>query len=172
MFLSDQDDVWLPGRRNAFLSEFASHPSAELVISDLCVIDADSSILAESFMSLRGGFHGGPFSTLVKSRYIGCAIAVRRSLLAVALPIPQWAPMHDSWLGLIASVQRRARYIPTQTILYRRHGSNASPSRHRAFPLMLKDRAGLIAALVLWLLKHRRVIVGLLPCRLHARPPA
>jgi glycosyltransferase involved in cell wall biosynthesis len=127
IFLADQDDVWLPGKRAA-LAE-ALHDAA-VAVSDAQVIDGEGAIIAPSFMALRGGFRAGLAATLIRNRYLGCAMAFRRELLEVALPIPAGVPMHDMWLGAVSGLVGRTVYIDRPLMQYRRHEANVSPWRH------------------------------------------
>jgi len=154
VFLCDQDDVWLPGKRAAFVAAFEADPRVLVVVSDAELIDAEGEVTAPSFMRLRGGFHGGVWSTLVKNRYLGCAMALRRELLAVALPIPSTVPMHDMWFGALASVVGRVHYLALPLIQYRRHGGNVSPARAQGWWRILRWRAMLLKLLTLRLLAH------------------
>jgi glycosyltransferase involved in cell wall biosynthesis len=148
VLLADQDDVWLPGKRDAIVAAFERHPSAQVVVSDAQVIDAHGSLSMPSFMATRGGFRPGLFSTLWKNRYLGCAMAVRRQALAAALPIPRRVPMHDMWLGTVGSLIGDVVYLSTALIRYRRHGDNASPSRPQGIVRMLRWRWALVISVV------------------------
>jgi glycosyltransferase involved in cell wall biosynthesis len=149
VFLCDQDDVWLPGKRNLVVAEFDSDQRVLIVISDAEVIDSNDRILASSFMATRGGFKGRLCHTLVRNRYLGCAMAVRRELVNAALPIPASAPMHDMWLGALGSVLGQVRHIAFPLIRYRRHGGNVSPSHRQTWPRMLRWRLALFGAVVI-----------------------
>jgi glycosyltransferase involved in cell wall biosynthesis len=162
VFLSDQDDVWLPGKRSAFAREFVSDPAVCLVISDAEVIDATGRLTAASFMATRGGFDGSLIGTLWRNRYLGCAMAVRKRLLDIALPIPRLVPMHDMWLGLIGRSTGRVVYLPKPYLRYRRHGNNLAPDRSRSPWRLLRWRAALLSMLGLRLLAVRSGF--------HARP--
>lgn len=148
IFLCDQDDIWVAGKRSAFQSTFEHNRQCLLVISDAQVIDAEDSVLALSFMATRGGFRGSVFDTLLKNRYLGCAIAIRSSLLKKALPIPDLVPMHDMWLGVIGSLTGQVHYLSTPYIKYRRHGGNLSPESSQSFSRMLKWRLALFYCIV------------------------
>ncbi|PKO82075.1 MAG: alpha-L-Rha alpha-1,3-L-rhamnosyltransferase [Betaproteobacteria bacterium HGW-Betaproteobacteria-13] len=124
VFLCDQDDVWLPNKRAVFLEALAV---ADLVVSDCRVTDADLNERASSFFSLRAS-GPGLLRNLWRNGFLGCCMAFRRSLLQRALPFPTGLPMHDTWLGLVASTTGRVRFVPEVTLLYRRHGGNASPT--------------------------------------------
>ena len=147
IFLCDQDDVWLSGKRAAFVAAFERDPRTLVVVSDAQLIDASGSVTAPSFMATRGGFRGGILSTLVRNRYLGCAMALRRELLVAALPIPRSVPMHDMWLGALGSILGRVHYISAPLMQYRRHGGNVSPSRRQGWLRMLRWRLSLLLAL-------------------------
>ena len=149
VFLCDQDDVWLPGKRAAFAAEFALDPAVGVVISDAEIIDQNGTVVSRSFMRTRGGFKPGVFDTLWKNRYLGCAMAVRRSVLRIALPFPAGLPMHDMWLGVIGAMVGRVSYISQPYLQYRRHDRNATPVCSRSSLLqMLWWRATLCARLM------------------------
>jgi glycosyltransferase involved in cell wall biosynthesis len=147
VFLSDQDDLWAPGKRDAFVAEFEADPLCSIAISDASVIDADGRQIAPSFMASRGGFRGGLMHNFVRNRFMGCAMAMRASTLRAALPIPESAPLHDVYFGLIGSLTGTVHYLERPYLLHRRHGSNASPSSRTGWRQIIKWRVGLLRAL-------------------------
>lgn len=155
VFLADQDDVWLPGKRQALVDAIAADARNVLAIGDAEIVDGDGARVAESFMRGRGGFRGSLFATLVKNRYLGCALAFRRELLARVLPIPEDVPMHDMWIGALAACTGRVVYVDRVLMAYRRHGDNASPSRRADVGTMLRWRWCLLKNVVLRLLRAR-----------------
>lgn len=146
LFLSDQDDRWLPGKREAMVE--ALEGGALLVVSDARIIDADGRLIAESFMARRHGFRGGVVSTLIRNRYLGCAMAFRRELLADVLPIPATVPQHDMWIGILAAARGTVVYLPTPLIEYRRHDGNLSSLRRASWARMLVWRWRLLTLLI------------------------
>ena len=129
IFLCDQDDIWMPGKRAAYVAEFERDSAICVVISDSEVIDSEGRVIAASFMASRGGFNGSVSSTLWRNRYLGCAMAIRRSVLEIALPFPANVPMHDMWLGALGAISGRVSYLPQPYMQYRRHRNNLTPSR-------------------------------------------
>ena len=129
LFLSDQDDLWLPGKVNTITEAFATNPEITLVASDAKVIDKDGLVVADSFFSQRGRFSAGIVHNFFKNKYLGCTLAFRKTMLTYFLPIPRDVPMHDMWIGLINTLHGKTHYITQPLIIaYRRHGSNLSPS--------------------------------------------
>lgn len=115
VFLSDQDDVWFPGKITKVLAAF-DRPSVQVVVHDLINTHAD---LGHEGVTLLGNILalGLSESDLIP----GCATAIRRSWLDVALPTPN-AIAYDAWLhGLSGRVGAR-RVIAEPLAYYRRHG--------------------------------------------------
>jgi len=151
LVLADQDDVWMPDRlarvRHAF-TRSAHIPMC--LVADGIRIDGEGRTIAPSNLDVLG-FRPGLWKNLGRNSFMGCTMAIRRELLAVALPFPAGIPMHDSWLGILAGwvgtveVDRRISYA------YRVHGRNLS---HQKRPVMRKflDRVILAKALLLRLL--------------------
>jgi glycosyltransferase involved in cell wall biosynthesis len=146
VFLADQDDVWLPGKRDALAAALQS--GAILALSDASVIDGEGREIERSFMARRGGFRGSFAATLVKNRFLGCAMAFRRELLEDILPIPAEVPMHDMGIGALASLRGRVAYIDRPLMQYRRHGANVSPERRASIGQMLAWRSRLLSLVV------------------------
>lgn len=126
VILSDQDDVWLPGRLDLIherLDEESGRVS--LIMMDGEIIDADGNRLEESIFSVnRVG--AGILKNIYDNTYTGCCLAFTRPLLEIALPFPQRVPMHDMWLGILAEIFGRVEFVPVKTICYRRHNANTS----------------------------------------------
>ena len=124
IFLSDQDDVWLPDRiklMKTYLDNYC------LVISDCKIVDSLLNVTNESFFKLCNSGKGF-WKNLIKNSYIGCCMAFKKDLLKYVLPFPKNLPMHDIWIGLLAELNGDVLFIDTPLLLYRRHGTNASSS--------------------------------------------
>lgn len=122
--LSDQDDVWCPGRLAAVHTSLENH---QLSLVGLAFVNENLEPLCcpvairQPVLSLS--------STLLRNGYTGCSMAFRRELLRVILPFPARVPMHDWWIAAVALGMRAPIHISkVELILYRRHGANVSPT--------------------------------------------
>jgi glycosyltransferase involved in cell wall biosynthesis len=131
-FLCDQDDSWLPQKITdslEIMQRLESQWGAEtpiLVHSDLSVASEQLEVLHPSFWrshnldpacnSLR--------HLLIRNHITGCTVAINKALREIALPIPQFAFMHDWWLGLVAAAFGKIAYLKQPTVLYRQHQQN------------------------------------------------
>lgn len=147
IILSDQDDVWLPGRLEAVLPYLRDY---DLVICDCTVVDRDLNIISPSFYRLN---NSGPglLKNLTSNSYQGCCMAFRKSVLELALPFPANIPMHDWWLGLVAELYGSVFFLHQSGLLYRRHDANQSSTTQVSsigLPTRIRWRLGLIIALI------------------------
>lgn len=123
IFLSDQDDVWLPGKVEAVLREIER--GACLVLHDARVTDESLQVTAPSFFALHGS-RPGYLRNFVRNSYMGCCMAFTRAVRDKALPFPDGLPMHDQWLGLTAERCGKVCFLPQPLLLYRRTGENVT----------------------------------------------
>ena len=120
IFLSDHDDVWLPGRVERCLEELRK---ADLVVTDCQVVDESLQILYPSLFKLYG-LREGLWHNLLRCGFYGSLMAMHRSVVERAKPWPKNDELikHDWWLGIVAEKTGTVRFISdTQYVLYRRH---------------------------------------------------
>lgn len=128
IFLCDQDDIWLPSKIDEMILILQEY---DLVVSDCIVVDKDRNVILRSYfrhLSSRKGF----FKNLYRNSYLGCCMAFRRSVFDYALPFPKHIAMHDIWIGLSVELHGTSFFLEKPLSLYRRHGSNASPSSEKS----------------------------------------
>jgi len=122
IFLSDQDDIWLPDKVSISISALQQF---DLVVSDCYVTDKELKISHDSFFRLNNS-QQNKWKALIRNPYLGCCMAFNRSVLNKALPFPDKIPMHDIWIGNVAAFHFKVKFITQKLIYYRRHGLNAS----------------------------------------------
>lgn len=127
VFLSDQDDVWLPDKIRTVVSAFETHPEALVVLNDKIITDEDLVPSGSTMLTNIRGF-GSPDSCFVA----GCCAAFRRQWLDFALPIPEGPPAHDSWLLGLAHRLGKVEILEKPLQYYRRHSKNVSQNSYSA----------------------------------------
>lgn len=152
IFLSDQDDVWTPGRVRLMLDSMEADPKALMVASNFDLIDAQGKDVGQfrklgavkpySWLQIASIFAG-------KSPYFGCTFLLRRRALKYCLPIPEGIESHDIWFGLIASMLGGVINLPGATLKHRVHDSNVTVRKRRALTVILKSRLVFARALAL-----------------------
>jgi glycosyltransferase involved in cell wall biosynthesis len=128
IFLSDQDDIWLPGRV-ALMTEALQ--TALLATTNFEWIDQDEQPLRVSHDGVLPEDSSRHFKNIVdifvgKTTYFGCAMAFRRELVPLILPIPDYVESHDWWVALAGNLAGSNVHLSDKTFLKRRHGNNAT----------------------------------------------
>ena len=129
IFLSDQDDIWMPTKVETML---AALQSADCVVSDCEVVDGELHTIDASFYHRNRTRSGRFYNLLIHNGYSGCCMAFNRRVLERSLPLPADMPMHDIWIGNVAAFFFTLRFIPEPLIRFRRHGGSASSAGHKS----------------------------------------
>jgi hypothetical protein len=132
LFLCDQDDVWHPEKLATLAAAFEARAGLLLLCTDARRVDEDGlglvhslfEVLKVSRTELRRIHAGQGFDVLLRrSLATGATVALRRALLADALPLPAgW--VHDEWLAIVAAALAGFDCIERPLIDYRQHGRN------------------------------------------------
>ncbi|WP_248241231.1 glycosyltransferase [Microbacterium kunmingense] len=154
IFLADQDDVWVSGRRAVLLGAL---DDADLAASNLRLLHSGdplpSPITRRPWMLSASSSARWTWNRLRIllgiAPYYGCAMAMTRSFSDLARPFPRFlTESHDLWLAILANTQHSVRHVETATLLRRIHDSNSSPSRPRGVAPALRSRIMLIRAVL------------------------
>jgi glycosyl transferase family 2 len=122
--LADQDDDWYPEKLAALL---AGRGEAELVYSDMRIVDEAGRTISETFWQGRRNNHTDLASLLLSNTVTGAAALFRRALLDLALPFPPplGDPFHDQWLAAVALASGEIAYVDRPLYDYVQHGGAA-----------------------------------------------
>ncbi len=132
VFLSDQDDVWLPGKVDRVLQEFQQ--GADLVLHDSTIVDAQGYTVCQSTFECRQPSMN-PLRVLFMYYFQGAAMAFSKQVKEDVLPFPSLPICHDHWIGINAFFRKRKiAIVRKQLLLYRRHGNNVSVAGTRESP--------------------------------------
>ena len=134
MMFADQDDVWktdklqLSVKKMITMEQMYGKRTPLLVHTDLTIVDANLNILNQS----RYAMHDinparNQLQHLIEQGIVyGCTLMANRSLLDLIDEKPNLDVMHDTWLSLLAAAFGAIGFVEEQTVLYRRHGGNAT----------------------------------------------
>ena len=141
VFLSDQDDVWAPGRHELMIAG----------LRDTLVVAGNHSILGRNgarlwYPPLKPRMDRTPlrnlFAVLIGYRpYFGCAMGFRREAVASILPMPGYLhESHDVWIAITGNVRQSMRHLDEVVVERRLHGANQTPLGIRSLGTILGAR--------------------------------
>lgn len=128
---SDQDDYWIPEKLTEIENVF-NEKDIDLVFSDGDVVDSNLKSVGYTILDTKGITRkkrndiqkGNLYRHLLKYNIVtGATIAVRKSFIKKILPFPQFW-VHDAWISMIASENKRYHFIDKSLIKYRIHENN------------------------------------------------
>jgi glycosyltransferase involved in cell wall biosynthesis len=125
--LLDSDDVWPRDKVRRQLEALQARPEALLAYGDMTVIDADGTVLQDSWLEGDTPPSGSGLGPLLRGNpAMGSTILFRASLIDREQPIPAGIEFVDWWLILHAAEIAEILYLPEPKTLYRFHGGNQS----------------------------------------------
>jgi glycosyltransferase involved in cell wall biosynthesis len=130
IFLSDQDDIWFPNRLKFMLSEIKAH-NACLVTSNFRWIDENDNEIYPIFKGLIKNNSNKHYKNILNifqghNNYLGCAMVFKKSLLQIAVPIPNIVEAHDLWIAKIGNLLHSNLHLNESTFFKRKHSNNSS----------------------------------------------
>ena len=150
IFLSDQDDIWLPGRVKQMMSALRGDM---MVVSNCSHFGAEAGRFHDiRLRSSDSGRHAANIAGILVGYRLhwGCAIGLRSELLRLALPFPSYMhESHDQYLAMAGNVAGSIVYMDEDTILHRLHDNNLTPGKVRGPVTILKARAAFISSLAI-----------------------
>jgi glycosyltransferase involved in cell wall biosynthesis len=131
VFLSDQDDVWLPCKLEVISAVFDSDQDVGMVFSDAFVTDEYLEPYPLSLWQYVGFdenvqsilFQGGLASKLATNSYVtGATMAFRKKWRILLEPFPEvW--IHDEWITFVTDLVSHVKFVSQKLIKYRKHES-------------------------------------------------
>lgn len=123
IFLSDQDDVWLPEKVRTVTERLEG--GALLVLHNAEITDGSLNPTGQTAFQVNGT-KTGILKNVIKNSYQGSCMAFDKRLKTHILPFPGKLPMHDQWIGLTAEKFGRVELEERCLMLYRRHGETVT----------------------------------------------
>lgn len=128
IFLSDQDDKWMPEKVKICIKKLEE--GYDCVVTDCVVTDMNFNVISSSFYKHNRMREGRYYNLLVTNNYLGGSMAFNRKVMHASLPFPKDIPMHDIWIGNVASFFYKTAFIH-QTCSYLRRGEHNASSTAR-----------------------------------------
>lgn len=159
VFMSDQDDIWIKGRVLLMVKKLLDTGSL-LVSSNFEFMDMNgkkiyepvnrmkSSNSCEHLKNILGIFAG-------KTNYCGCAMAFRKNMVKLILPIPSFVESHDLWIPLASNLIGSNAHLDEKTLRKRVHNNNVTNTQRGLLP-KLYSRFIFVKSIVVLLLRAKK----------------
>ena len=121
IILSDQDDIWLPGKVAMMIKKLEEY---DVVLCNFKIMSKDETNGQLYF--LNNPLNTNIILLLAKMPFFGSAMCFNRNVLKTCLPFPPNLLLHDNWIGFIGLLKGRVGYIDNPLHLYRIHQKNTS----------------------------------------------
>lgn len=156
VFLSDQDDIWVPGRMEKMLNAFRNS-SASVVATNFFIFSEKPELAEANLKRLPADYD--PLTVIFRLffgtiPYFGCCMAFKRRLLSSLLPFPAFVESHDLWLAFNGVFNGGIVHVSDESLYHRIHSKNLTPKIRRSYRKVLKTRVNFLAFMVL--LSYRR----------------
>jgi len=151
ILLADQDDIWVPGRRQLMLEGLARH---DVVASNHREFDGGSTTVGRPAVArsvAQTPINVVSSLALGTSPYFGCAMGLSAKAKSLALPIPRFVEAHDHWIALVGARLGGVYVIKENTVLRRIHAGNLTPASRRSLAAIVLTRLRLVLSLVVLL---------------------
>ncbi len=146
VFLSDQDDIWAPGKVETVLKEFEKDSKISGVVHGHINIGPDDKPIDEQ-PKKRDRYRIRSFNIFWINPVQGSCLAFKREIADKFLPMPDYIPMHDRYIGLSLCKRGKLIYIPDEFLLYRWHDEAVNPRHRNPVPVMIKERVNLLKSM-------------------------
>jgi glycosyltransferase involved in cell wall biosynthesis len=139
--MSDQDDVWLPGRLN-LLHKCINSNKVSLVTSICLFVNDSGNLIIDSsydgvFLSDSNKYFKNILDVFIgRQQYLGCLMIIDKKLLKIALPIPCYVESHDLWIAFAGNLVKSNFHLEEYTLYRRLHGQNASVGSRSYFKIV------------------------------------
>lgn len=146
IFLSDQDDFWLPKKVSVVKKNFKKK-NIDVLIHDAKILKKNK-IIKKSLFEIHNS-SSGLIKNLISNRFTGCCMILKKECLKEFLPIPiKKGIYHDAWLGLLSIIfKKNILFLKEQLIEWNRHENNETTLKRRTINLIIPDRINLIASI-------------------------
>lgn len=134
IFISDQDDIWVDGKRNRIVEDFEMTKS-DMIIHNGIHIDTNGKRITKDFFTL---YHikKGLIRNFARPRYSGCCMAFRKELKPLLIPIPRSIGAYDHWLGMVGEVYGKVYFEQGVYLKHRLHGKNVTVNTRNIITIM------------------------------------
>ena len=145
VFISDQDDVWIDGKRDRMIAAL-NESGADLVVHDMVHIDKEGRIVSAPLFK-EYNIQKGLIRNFAAPRYSGCCMAFPLETYRLIMPMPESVVNYDHWIGMCCELFGDVAFLDDVLLMHRLHGANATTAR-RPLSVIAIQRINLLIELI------------------------
>lgn len=152
IFISDQDDIWMPGRLLLMVEKLQKF-KVHLISSEFEIfgeIDKFSKYPLK-MVEKKDSFNYYKMILRIfcgRSPYYGCTMAFHKNIKRLILPFPSMTESHDMWIALAGNLLESSYHFNYISLKRRIHGNNLT-DHHRNLGAKVKSRFTFFFSLIL-----------------------
>lgn len=164
VFMSDQDDIWIKDRVSLMVKKLLDTGSL-LVSSNFEFIDMNGEKMYYPVDGVKSSNSSKHFKNILdifvgKTNYYGCAMAFRKDMVRLILPIPSFVESHDLWISLASNLMGSNAHLDEKTLKKRVHNNNAASTLKRGLLPKLWSRVIFMISIIVLLLRAKKCSVN------------
>lgn len=158
--LADQDDKWTEARLDKLKALFENQNPA-LIAGNFHFIDEQGQTLAAPLRHLKACDSPRTVTNILgiflgKRPYYGCAMAFRKELRDLILPMPAWVESHDLWIAMAGNLSHSLLHCEESLLFKRQHSANVSTKKRRPLGKIILSRITMLRGLVTLYLRMQK----------------
>ncbi len=143
IFISDQDDEWMPDKVSKVLEAFDDRTNC--VLHDCVVIDDNQKIIHQSYLNERKA-NTNYRKNIYKNTFTGCCMCVRREWLLKLVPFHKGI-YYDAWIGILSCKFNCVKILNEPLIKWCRHQGTVTNLKRNSIMWIIKYRLRLMKEL-------------------------
>lgn len=148
IFLSDQDDIWMPNKVEVCLESLKKY---DMIVHNMELVNEERESLGRNLYLDKISKQG---LLMIGGTYYGCALAFKAQWLKKILPFPKDLVLHDFWISYIIEKLGTPYYEIRPLMQYRYREESVSHNVDNSFIFKIKYRIEIIVYII------TRLIVG------------
>ncbi|MBO6979361.1 MAG: glycosyltransferase [Prochlorococcus marinus XMU1428] len=145
IFLSDQDDIWMPHKISVYKTAFSRNENIDLLYSDHFLVDHNAKLIGKTFLDKQM-----PLKIpipIFNTRCHGPGLAFSQRAKNIILPFPKKISSHDKWIAITLSLLGRVKFITVACQFYRIHSKQVCSigiKGRRPLDIIIKSRLNML----------------------------
>lgn len=154
IFLSDQDDIWVEGKKKKCLELLKKY---DCVVHNYKIIDVNGTIKKDKQFEKKP-IHSSIFKNILDNHFRGCCMAFTKKMLDYVIPIPGNIIGHDYWIGTLINYYGDVFYEMEPLLESRWYSTSVSATKRTSIFYKLKYRLILFFEIIFRIINNKKLL--------------